>query len=335
MNSRPQKRSLIRRIGRWLRWLSLVIIGLLLVGWGVQRWLSQRDRQRFLSSEQQVVVAGHTMRLICMGSGSPTVVLEAGLGDNADVWGLVQPVLAQKHRVCAYDRVGMGWSDFVANNADRASIADTLHSLLEQAQIPAPYILVGHSAGGVYGREYAQRYPDQVVGMVLVDSSHEQQQQRQPPLAEDPFDLMRQSMQVCDALAPFGIIRMLKVFDQSQATYAKLPQTTQASIRASYYQTRTCEALGDAIEAVQQDLNQAQAPQSLNDLPLFVLTRGLDEPAMTEEFEQNWDVLQRELTQLSSKSQQQIAEQSGHYIQLDQPELVIAAVEWVFSQQAK
>ncbi|XSG76299.1 alpha/beta fold hydrolase [Herpetosiphon llansteffanensis] len=334
MNTQP-KRSLLRRIGRWMRWIGLLLVGLLIGGWFFQRWASQRDRQDFLPAEQQIMVNGHAMRLVCLGSGSPTIVLEAGLGDNADVWGLVQPTLAEQYRVCAYDRVGMGWSEAVAGKADSGSIAQTLHELLNQAKLAGPYVLVGHSAGGLYIREYAQRHPADVAGLVLVDSSHEQQQQRQPKLAEDPFTVMSQAMQVCDAIAPFGIIRLLGIFDQSQATYAKLPAANQASISASYYQNATCESLAAALQAVQQDLNQAQAPQSLNDLPLVVLTRGMAEPAMTEEFEQVWDELQRELTQLSSNSQQQIAEHSGHYIHLDQPELVIEAVEWVVSQQAK
>ncbi|MCA0353032.1 MAG: alpha/beta hydrolase [Chloroflexi bacterium] len=335
MNIKPQKRSLLRRIGRWLGWIGLLIVGLLIGGWAFQRWASQRDRQRFLPAEQQIMLNGHAIRLICMGSGSPTIVLEAGLGDGADVWGLVQPALAEQYRVCAYDRVGMGWSEAVADKADRASIAQTLHELLSQANVSAPYVLVGHSAGGLYVREYAQRYPEQVAGLVLVDSSHEQQRQRQPQLAEDPFAIMRQSMQACDVLAPFGIIRLTKLFEQSQSTYAKLSQPAQASITASQYQTSTCSAMDEALAAITQDLNQAQAPQSLNDLPLVVLTRGIADSTMPVEFEQTWDSLQQELAQLSSNSQHQIAETSGHYIHLDQPELVIAAVEWVISQQAK
>ncbi|HBW51503.1 MAG TPA: hypothetical protein DEF47_16535, partial [Herpetosiphon sp.] len=85
MNIKPQKRSLLRRIGRWLAWLGLLIVGLLIGGWAFQRWASQRDRQQFLPAEQQIMLNGHAMRLICMGSGSPTIVLESGLGDGADV----------------------------------------------------------------------------------------------------------------------------------------------------------------------------------------------------------------------------------------------------------
>src|ERR1017187_6295789 len=123
-------------------------------------------------------VNGHRMHIICTGSGSPTIVLEAGLGNDALTWGGVQPVLSSTTRVCSYDRAGFGWSDALPGPRDADHIAGELHQLLLQAGITGPIVLMGHSIGGIFLRDYATRYPANVVGIVLdrkstrLNSSH-------------------------------------------------------------------------------------------------------------------------------------------------------------------
>ena len=116
-------------------------------------------------------VAGHAMHIRCMGSGSPTLVLDAGLGNDDLIWSGVQPTLAQTTRVCSYDRAGFGWSDRLAEPRDADHIAAELHGLLATAEIEGPVVLMGHSIAGLYERDYATRYPNQVVGLVFVDGS--------------------------------------------------------------------------------------------------------------------------------------------------------------------
>ena len=124
------------------------------------------------------IVNGHKMHMYCTGSGTPTIVLEAGLGDDAIVWGGVQPVLSKTTRVCAYDRTGLGWSDPLPPPRDADHIAADLHGLLREAKITGPVVLMGHSMGGIYLRDYASRYPENVAGIVFVDSSTPLQNKR-------------------------------------------------------------------------------------------------------------------------------------------------------------
>jgi pimeloyl-ACP methyl ester carboxylesterase len=115
------------------------------------------------------LVDGHAMRIDCMGSGSPTIVLDAGLGNDGLIWGGVQPVLAKITRVCSYDRAGFGWSDSVLPPHDADHIAAELHGPLAAAKIGGPIVLMGHSIAGIYIRDYAIRYPDDVTGLIFVD----------------------------------------------------------------------------------------------------------------------------------------------------------------------
>jgi len=121
-----------------------------------------------------VDVGGHRLHIACRGEGGPTVVLDAALGNMSTHWTWVQQELAQTGRVCAYDRAGLGWSEPGPEPRDARQVTSELHALLTNASIPGPYVMVGHSFGGLYAQLYAARYPDQVAGVVLVESSHPQ-----------------------------------------------------------------------------------------------------------------------------------------------------------------
>ena len=125
-------------------------------------------------------VGGHRMHLDCHGQGSPTVVLFNGLGEVSASWARITDQVDTTTRVCAYDRAGQGWSDDVSTPQDGVAAAADLHKLLDVAGVTGPYVLAGHSSGGTYAMTYAARYPDQVAGMVLLDSSSP----NQPDLGE-------------------------------------------------------------------------------------------------------------------------------------------------------
>jgi pimeloyl-ACP methyl ester carboxylesterase len=132
------------------------------------------DNPAYTQAQRQVEVEpGRRLNLYCTGKGSPTVVFDAGLGDASDAWALVQPVIAAHTQACSYDQAGMGFSDPGNRAGTSANIVDDLHRLLVAASIKPPYILVGHSYGGMNVRLFADTYPAEVVGMVLVDSSSE------------------------------------------------------------------------------------------------------------------------------------------------------------------
>ena len=247
----------------------------------------------------RVDVGGYRLYLQCIGAGSPTVVLEAGLGSPSEVWGLVQPGVARFTRVCAYDRAGVGGSDAGPRPRTSGTIVAALHTLLRRAGVGGPYVLVGHSIGGFHARLYAHRYPREVAGMVLVDASH-------------PDQLARELA----ALPP----------------YRTGESAALAAVRADLADVRPDPQEGFAWAP---SAAQVRASGTLGALPLMVLTRGRSPlpppfPARTAaRLEGVWRALQDELTHLSAHSVHVRGTASGHFIQEDQPALVIAAIRQV------
>jgi pimeloyl-ACP methyl ester carboxylesterase len=129
------------------------------------------DARAYPMPGQLIDVGGHRLHLHCTGSGSPTVVLEPGGGAASSDLGWIAPAVARDTRVCVYDRAGRGWSDAADGPQDGAHIAADLHTLLDRAHVPGPYVLAGHSFGGLYVLSFAAQFPDQVAGMVLLDST--------------------------------------------------------------------------------------------------------------------------------------------------------------------
>jgi pimeloyl-ACP methyl ester carboxylesterase len=243
-------------------------------------------------------VGGHQLYLQCIGEGSPTVIFEAGLSDVSNTWDQVLPEVAQVTRACVYDRAGLGKSEPASKPRTSQQMADELYALLQAASEPGPYILVGHSLGGHNVRLFASQH-NEVVGLVLVDSSHPDQNEQLaevlPPAQADDSE----SLQAFRALVTM------------------VPEDPSLNLE------------GWDIDA---SIDQVRDSGSLGKLPLIVITAGdkqrpADFPAeLAQEIDQVWLELQRELAQLSSNSKHLIAQNSGHYIQQDQPDLVIQAI---------
>ncbi|MEZ0447566.1 alpha/beta hydrolase [Cellulomonas sp. ICMP 17802] len=156
---------------RWLVYPALGVLALASLGGGYQTVRAAVEASADAMPGQLVDVGGHRLHLTCTGSGSPTVVLEPGAGMVSAQLGLITPTVARDTRVCVYDRAGRGWSEPAATRQDATQIATDLHTLLERAQVPGPYVLAGHSFGGLYVMTFAARYPADVAGLVLVDST--------------------------------------------------------------------------------------------------------------------------------------------------------------------
>ncbi len=251
------------------------------------------------------VGGGRRLHVKCSGEGregAPVVVLESGAGNGADVWTRVQPEVAKFARVCAYDRAGLGTSDPVAAPRTIVALTEDLHALLSNARVAGPYVLVGHSLGGILVRMYASYYPSEVAGMVLVDSAHEDEPDR--ALALTPPEVLKE---------------MLK------------------QARPEDFSVRSGEPIdGCSVRSLMNALDWHA------DVPLVVLTQGVPYgpdmvavPSVAPRAYQLHLELQRELASRSPKGRQVIAEKSGHAVHQDQPELVVGAIREVVEASKK
>jgi pimeloyl-ACP methyl ester carboxylesterase len=164
-------RQVRSRTRRWLLYPVIALLALASIGGGYETVRAATDTTAYPMPGQLIDVGGHRLHLSCTGSGSPTVVLEPGAGATSSAFGLITPAVARDTRVCVYDRAGRGWSEPADTAQHGGQIATDLHTLLERGSVPGPYVLAGHSFGGLYTLTFAARYPDEVAGMVLVDST--------------------------------------------------------------------------------------------------------------------------------------------------------------------
>jgi hypothetical protein len=201
--------------------LSLVVLVAVAAGAGVtfNAVATHLYRARHAAPGSLYVVDGYKMHLHCSGEGSPTIVLDAGLGDDSLIWAKVQPELSKTTRVCSYDRAGFGWSDSRPGSRDADRIVQELHRLLKQAGISGSIILMGHSVAGIYIRAYAARYPNNLSGLVFVDGSTPLQEDRLPDeLREEEKNAEREFMklkwmEISGATRVIGQCRHFEGFD--------------------------------------------------------------------------------------------------------------------------
>ncbi len=324
-----RRKTLWRRTRRVLLIVALLIVCLSGTGLLYQSIASVHDASSYPAPGRLIDVGGYRLHLYCTGTGrpgSPTVILDAAIGDTSLAWSKVQPGVASFTRVCSYDRAGYGWSDTGPLPRTSERIVAELHTLLTRAGVPGPYVLVGHSYGGLFVQLYAYTYPHEVAGLVLVDSVHEDQV-RYPELQITDGGLLP----ICQALAPFGIGRLLgDLTGYVNGVVAEYPPTVQPAAKALFNQTRHCQAVSDEYAAWDESSAQVRAARHpLGHLPLVVLTHGIS--PLGPQGERDWQALQRDLAGLSSDSVHIIATRSGHYILLEQPDLVIAAIKQVLT----
>ena len=262
----------------------------------VQALAARRDAERYPAPGRMVDVGGYRLHLQVMGDGSggPTVVLEAGLDSFSTNWYWVQTALASSMRVVAYDRAGLGWSDDGSTPRDAHHSAADLHTALQRAGIDGPYVLAGHSYGGLVVRAFADQYPDEVVGLVLVDASHPDQWLHIPMSMRGACLVSRTVSSRC--WPRFGLLR---VWDPLTPQIAMgLPEHQYAEMRAIIALPRTswtgAQTLAAWDELTRPRINAAR---SLGDLPLAVLS-VTEQPLVGETL----TALQNELPGLSSNS---------------------------------
>ena len=349
------------RMRRVLQGLALVFLLVAALGFTreqIGRWQDSHHRFRI---GRPVDIGGHSLNIDCSGSGGPAVILESGGGGYGGYgWRMVQAGVAKFTIVCWYDRAGEGWSDPSPRARNSATIVHDLHELLQRVPVAGPYVLVGHSIGGEYVRVFTAKFPSEVAGLVLVDSTHPDQ--REPAIMLSPINRMPGFARrlLCSALPLMGRFGVIQVLMRNAPVYVPPQFSSEQSDaarairnqRVKAFETEAaqgCAATEDG--AVQSDKGSgdpevdqaARSAGTLGDRPLVVLTAGQywkpNDPIAAQEiaeFHEAWvHQLQPELARLSTNGKQVIVEGSDHGMPEEAPGAVVAAVHEVVMEVRK
>jgi len=294
-----------------------------------------------------VDVGGRRLHINVAGQGSPTVVLEAGIAASSLSWALVAKQAAEFTTVVTYDRAGFGWSDPAPHNCTALDSARDLQLLLDQTEIPGPFLLVGHSFGGLIARVFEQEYPGRVAGLVLVDPVsrgewREPGEQRKRMLARGVM-LSRRG----EVLARLGVVRLALhllmsgsravpkmlarvsagrgagVTERLTGEVRKMPRELWPAVAAHWSEARCFRAMASALENLPVSVTQIDESRSLRDLPLVVLSAASASAQAISEHEHD--------ARLSTRGEQRNVPGSGHWIQLDAPGAVVEAIRLCLS----
>ena len=288
-------------------------------------------RFRHAPPGQTFLVDGHAMRIDCSGSGSPAIILDAGLGNDGLIWGGVQPALAKTTRVCSYDRAGFGWSDTLPPPRDADHIAAELHGLLAAAHITGPVVLMGHSIAGMYIRDYATRYPENIAGLIFVDASTPLQN-RNPAFKAHPDPGPSQFAALLKKAAiAAGIPRLLGECSLPFPGFGAQASSLQAEDQCH---DRSAAVAGE-VQSFDRSGEETVHTGPYGTLPILIFSQ---DPAHTAAQGQpvpvikEWNQMQEDLKLLSTRSRRIIATGSGHYIQGNRPDLIEREVSLFIEQ---
>jgi pimeloyl-ACP methyl ester carboxylesterase len=298
------------------RWTIRILVGLCglivvtaLTG-ATYQWLATRkDLAATPPPGRLVDIGGYRLHLWCTGDGAPAVILDTGLGGTSADWGFVQPDVARFTRVCSYDRAGMGYSDPGPSPRTARRIASELNELLARSGIGGQVVLVGASIAGFDVRVFASDHPERAAGLVLVDASHENDSHDVPPMAR-----------FVPLLSTLGVPRLFGVsFGQRVESLA--PSVRQFA-RATSFRAAGYQAAADEIIHIRDSASEVRSSRRKLAIPVLVVTGG-------QGADENWRQLQRDQASLSERGCLMIAQQSGHVVSVDQPDVVVAAIRTV------
>lgn len=317
-----------------LTWLLLLAAGFL------YQWIGGRiDVRKYPAPGRFVASGAHKLHVYDLGEGSPAVVLESGISATSVNWRRVQSEVAKFTRVVAYDRAGLGWSDPARTPRTASQVVDELHEMLCNSGIPGPYVLVGHSFGGLASRLYAARYPAEVAGLVLVDPLRPEEWW--PMTAEQKRILAGGAMlsRWGAILAHAGIVRFtlmrlaggarflprligraastgagLSTMERIAGEIRKMPEELWPAIISHWCQPKSFRGMGRHLSDLRETVSAMAGAAPLS-IPVILITGGKNTP-----------VPEGEPARISTSARHVVAEKSGHWIHLDEPELVIEAV---------
>ena len=273
------RRNLHSRTRSWVVYPLLGVYALCAFGGAYQTIQASIDRRTHVVPGQLIDVGGHRLHLNCIGSGTPAVILESGLGETAAYWAGISTAIARDTKVCVYDRAGRGWSDPVSAAQHGLAGARDLHILLDRGGVPGPLVLVGHSSGAQYVRIFAGRYPEQVAGMVLLDGQPAEALERLPTYPTF-YNGLRRVSALLPSIARLGVARLL-----FSASAGNLPANARS--------------LRDEVVELPTSLAQARSFQNFGNRPLVVVTAAIDAQA-------GWLPLQDEMATLSTNSSHRV-----------------------------
>lgn len=310
--------------------LGLVAFLILLAGAGFVYERVQRaaTRRAFPPPGRMVDIGGHQLHIACEGAGSPTVILEAGQGALGSLtWTAIKSQVAEFVRVCSYDRAGLLWSDPGPTPRVSTTIAAELQALLQEADESGPYVLVGHSLGGIHIRNFAELEPSEVGGFVFVDASHPDQLSRLPPTATGTPPALVQS--VVKFLNGVGLFRFISVG-------APVDLGDEANEIVSRFRPASNRGLFAEATVTAQSLASVPEDQDFGDIPIKVLTGGRRLPFVSEEVFAAalplWIDMHRELATLSTAGSHEVVSDATHYIHVDRPDVVVDAIRQVVAE---
>ena len=338
MNQNIEERTPRRRLKRLVLLAFLMVASVALAGVVYQFVASASDARRYPPPGRLVDVGGYRLHILESGTGTPTVILDAGLSDCSLNWCQVAPEVARFTRVCAYDRAGVGWSDTGPFPRASGQIVTELHTLLKNAGIPGPYILVGHSFGGYNVRLFAQKYPREVAGLVLLDSAHETQAARMPQSLKSLQAQWPRALHAQQPWTRFGVVRLFRT-----SPNPKLPGPQQAMDRALRSRTGFVKTICSECDAFEESAAQVQMAGPLPQVPLAVLTAGDmgtdPPPGIPAEdwtrWQTAWVEMQNDLASRCTDSIHITLTNSTHLIPLDQPGAVVSAIKAVVEKARK
>lgn len=335
-----------------LLWLLLLIPMLPVVGM-VYQWLGALiDRRRYIGLGKMVDVgAGRRIYVSDMGQGmaaGPTVIFESGIAATSQNWLRVQQSVAGYTRAVSYDRGGLGWSSSCVSERTPTNIARELRELLELAGIPGPYIMVGHSFGGLVVRRFAVLYPDDVVGVVLVDPMRIEEW---PPVNESQRPLLERGIRMAGfgiPVARFGLARLattsllcrsgrasrafsraagnggIHVMQRITCEVGKMPREIWPIVASHWASPNYYQGLAAHLQAVPASVTEMHVAEAVDGIPMVLLTPGTAEPLSDDR-----------LSRIGKEVRQVIAERSGHWVHLDEPELVLEEIRSMVEQVSR
>jgi pimeloyl-ACP methyl ester carboxylesterase len=298
-----RSRQRLHSRSRWLLSPVFAILLLASIGGAYETVSEAVDQNDYPMTGELIDVGGHSLHLRCSGSGSPTVILQPGAGEMSSGLAWIEPAVAGATRVCVYDRAGRGWSEAADAPQDAAGIATDLHTLLERGDVPGPYLLAGHSFGGLYVLTFAALYPDEVAGMVLVDSTAPASTTTPAPTTpgdSGSYDLPAHISALLSSTARLGVGRLL-----AQSDYGSLPPQSRDEARASLATASHLQSAIDEYLMANASTVQAAALTDFAGKPLVVLTAGSGSSS-------GWMADQDHLATLSTNSAHRVIEGATH-----------------------